>query len=306
MSIALTQMKVHLSCQDNEFKVHKISGATQAVVATNGKDVDIDLRELRHGERKEILVELEIDFSPDRSSASVSQRGSSDDLTHGLGINGLSVADSSRMYDDQMIDEVPVIEVDCSFHDPAVGRSVARLAHPVLLTVPILPKATSPSVADPTVQRRKMELFASDMITRALLLASRRNWTQASRILTESKRMIHVVVQQLQQNPGAPHTKRESQVHAAVIALGAVMQDMDTLQEGLDDQRDLFDRDHRLYGAQQVSFSGSRSADNVNALQAMIMRGQKSWTTRTSTERLYCTEDTQQIIQLSGEWASRT
>jgi len=60
MSIALTNMKLHLSTQDT-FRVTKISGTSQAIVSTNGKDVDLELRELRYGERREIMVELELD-----------------------------------------------------------------------------------------------------------------------------------------------------------------------------------------------------------------------------------------------------
>jgi len=78
---------------------------------------------------------------------------------------------------DRMIDEVPVFEVDGSFFDPAAAKHVSRLAHPVLLTITLLPMTGSrpPSnPSDPVIVRRRMELLASDMITRALVLVSRK------------------------------------------------------------------------------------------------------------------------------------
>jgi hypothetical protein len=274
MSIALTNMKLHLSCQDNDFKVTKVSGASQAIVSVTGKDVDVELRELRHGEVREILVELDLEtterYSNDGSDESGGSLRKSPNI-HGLGLDTLSVSDASALrdvvYEEALIDEVPVTEVDCSFHDPAAGRSVARLAHPVLLTVAILPSSSPPSSspADPTIVRRRMELLASDMVTRSLLIASRKNFGHATRILKETKRIIETITDGLRATQsGVARSKREVQTAYAVEGLQAIVADVDTLIDGLEEHKELFERDHRNYGAQQVSAARVRISDSGN------------------------------------------
>ncbi|RXK35375.1 hypothetical protein M231_07365 [Tremella mesenterica] len=519
MSVAITNMKLHLNCTENDFKVVKVSGAIQAIVGTSGKEVDVELKELRFGEIREILVELDlIDSGSPRSSGEeyeeggiygdggggmkkkISFSGRSGSIstnsnyqhnpnsiptglphgqnpssnpypmsgtsnngisnshgingipnphvgighgsgisTIGLGIDTLSVSESNalreNMYSEEMIDEVPVVEVDCSFSDPAVGRSVARLTHPILLTLALVPfrgtnfstnfqptssnghstttfspghnngslhgtsingsingnsiTDTGKSVQvsptgnsningssniignsnsigngnvnvngggnvngsgggngsgiggngnpDPMIVRRRMELLTSDMITRALLIASRKNFSHASRILKETRRIVETVQEGLSvsQNRLSPsssgmgrdhmspsigisgpgggvgggrgnyrgegiggygsgnstksHSKKEIQIILATKGLDAIISDLDMLLDGLEEHKEMFERDHRNYAAQQ----------------AVVLRGQKSWTTRTSSERQYCTAEVQQIVQLSGEWAGR-
>jgi hypothetical protein len=171
------------------------------------------------------------------------------------------------MYEEALIDEVPVTEVDCSFHDPAAGRSVARLAHPVLLTVAILPSSSPPSSspADPTIVRRRMELLASDMVTRSLLIASRKNFGHATRILKETKRIIETITDGLRATQsGVARSKREVQTAYAVEGLQAIVADVDTLIDGLEEHKELFERDHRNYGAQQVSAALVRISESGN------------------------------------------
>ncbi|KAK8844039.1 hypothetical protein IAR55_006833 [Kwoniella newhampshirensis] len=315
MSIAINNMKLHVSCQENDFRVTKVSGTTQAIVSQNGKTVDIELRELCHGEIREILVELDLEdsegsgeqwYSGERlsrsghTSVTGSQHGvlrtktSYNSGATGLGIDTLAISDHDLVYEAALIDEVPVMEVDCSFHDPGAGRSVARLAHPVLLTLAITPPngdspGRTPRPADPMIVRRRMELLASDMITRALLIASRKNFSHASRILRETKRIIETIVEGLRGHTGGNGTaksKREAQSMFAMEGLGGTIDDLETLLEGLEEHKEMFERDHRNYSAQQAG----------------VLRAQKSWTMRTPTERSYCTKEVQQIIQLSGEW----
>src|SRR5882757_8023171 len=53
MSIGLKDMKLHLKIVDGQrFKIRKLSGGPSAILHSDGKDVDIDLGELRYGERK--------------------------------------------------------------------------------------------------------------------------------------------------------------------------------------------------------------------------------------------------------------
>ena len=344
MSVALTNMKLHLNCRENDFGVAKVSGAPQAIVSTNGKDVDIELRELRHGEVRKILVELDFDAGSISPTARRNSRGSragsgdsgdfpSSDHSHrqvgpgsshkspsftveqslrGLGLDTLSVNDANALrdvvYEDALIDEVPVTDIDCSFHDPAAGRSVARLAHPILLTVALLPDSVALPFppTDPTIVLRRMELLASEMITRALLIASRKNFTHAARLLRETKRIIQTILDNLRRSPGnadGAH-KKASQLQLVLEGLSGVIQDVDMLLDGLEEHKEMFERDYRNSSAQQVRRRASLQGSALIGVQAVVLRSQKSWTARTPTERRYCTNEVQQIIHLSGEWST--
>lgn len=180
------------------------------------------------------------------------------------GMDGMSVTDTNSLlrdmvYEEGMVDEVPVIEVDCSFHDPAIGRSVSRLAHPVLLTLAIMPSSSSGGTGspqpEPTVQRRKMELIAADMITRAILLLSRKNYSQAHKLLSETRRIIQTIADGMRAIlPSVPaRSKKEIASVQAIEQLENVAADLDTLCEALEESPELFMRDQRNFMSQQVS-----------------------------------------------------
>jgi len=200
---------------------------------------------------------------------------------------------------DRMIDEVPVFEVDGSFFDPAAAKSVSRLAHPVLLTVTLLPmSASSPrassTVSDPVIVRRRMELLASDMITRALVLVSRRNFPQAQKIMGETRRILHTVMQSMSRSLAASNAggrnRKEILTLSAVRAMQSILHDLQILSEALDDNVELFAHDQRNFGAQQ----------------AMILRDQKSWSGRSATERLFWTTDNSiELASRSTDWVAR-
>ncbi|EAL20120.1 hypothetical protein CNBF4460 [Cryptococcus deneoformans B-3501A] len=308
MNVAMDNAKVHVSCVENDFRIMRVQGTTQAVVTGTGKDIDIELQELRYGDSREILIELELEnrdesqkYSDEGSNESgdgsdpASQRGGSPRRapSSNLGIDMLSVAHSSY---DEAIDEVPICEVDLAFRDPAAGRSVSRLPHPQLLTVAVIPRTpSSTSPADPAILRRRMELLASDMLTRALLIASRKNYVQADRILRETKRIIETMQDNMRQHVSENasskrgKSKREVQAIMAVEGLEGPLQDLEALLDGMEEQKGLFDRDCRNFTAQQ---SG-------------VLRSQRAWTTRSLSERTYCATGVQNIIQMSAEWQSR-
>jgi len=204
---------------------------------------------------------------------------------------------------DRMIDEVPVFEVDGSFFDPAAAKHVSRLAHPVLLTVTLLPNSGSrprtPATAgsDPVIVRRRMELLASDMITRSLVLVSRKNLSQAQKLLSETRRILHTVLQNITQSLPPPNrdgatsrNRKEILTLSAVRAIQAILQDMQVLSEALDENPDFFVHDQRNFGAQQ----------------AMVLRDQKSWSGRSSIERLFWTIDNSiELVSRSTDWVAR-
>jgi hypothetical protein len=273
MSIGLLNMKLHMKVVDgHRFRIRKVSGGPSSILASDGQNVDVDVGELRYGERKEMLIELELDNTDMQKMAqSRNPQGRSmnatDQFVRSMGLDSLSIDDSPDFADgmmDRMIDEVPVVEVDGSFFDPAAAKNVTRLAHPVLLTVTLLPmSSTAPrppsTVSDPVIVRRRMELLASDMITRSLVLVSRRNFPQAQRIMGETKRILQTVLQTISRslpppnsNGGTVRNRKEILTLSAVRAMQAILQDLQMLSEALDDNVELFAHDQRNFGAQQV------------------------------------------------------
>ncbi|KAK1232923.1 hypothetical protein PQX77_003936 [Marasmius sp. AFHP31] len=314
MSIGLLNMKLHLKIVDgNRFRIRKVSGGPSSILASDGQNVDVDVGELRYGERKEMLIELELDNADlQQKMARAGGAGrdgralnATDRFVQSMGLDALAIDDGSDFTDgmmERMIDEVPVVEVDGAFFDPAAGKHVSRLAHPVLLTVTLLPpngSAPKPpsTVSDPVIVRRRMELLASDMITRALVLVSRKNFPQAQKIISETKRILHTVLQTISKSLPPPNSsgstsrnRKELLTLAAVRAMQAMLQDLQILSEALDDNVDLFAHDQRNFGAQQ----------------AMILRDQKSWTGRSATERLFWTTDNSiELVARSTDWVAR-
>ena len=326
MSIGLLNMKIHMRVLDGRrFRIRKVSGGPSCIVASDGHDVDLDVGELRYGERKEMLVELELDNSDAVRGGNGSSNG-----THGHGHGhtqqhrgpsnaterfvasmGLDLVegDAVNLVDgmmEGMIDEVPVFEVDGMFYDPAAAKHVSRLAHPVLLTVTLLPSPSrgsplspsgtpTPPASDAVIVRRRMELLASEMITRALVLVSRKNVSQAQKVLSETKRILHTVLSNISQSlpPPSSHTvrnRKETLTLSAVRALQSILADIQVLAEGLHENVELFAHDQRNFGAQQ----------------AMILRNQKSWSGRTPTEKLFWTMDNSiELVSRSTDWVAR-
>ena len=328
MSIGSMNMKLHMKVVDgNRFRIRKVSGSS--IVASDGRNVDVDIGELRYGERKEMLVELELDNSDalHQNNARGSQRAmnATERFNQSLGLDALSIDDVADLTDgmmDRMIDEVPVFEVDGAFYDPAASKHVSRLAHPVLLTVTLLPAGASNGPArqqtarsETFIVRRRMELLASDMITRALVLVSRKNFPAAQKIMNETKRIMHTVLQQVSQSLAPPmsngamvRNRKEQLTLSSIRVLQAILQDMQLLSDALEENVDLFAHDQRNFGAQQVNFCGILLAALANFffLQAMILRDQKSWTGRSATERVFWTTDNSiELVSRSNDWVAR-
>jgi len=273
MSIGLLNMRLHLKIVDSHrFRIRKVSGGPSSILSADGQHVDVDVGELRYGERKEMLIELELDNTDQQKQLgqSPSQDGralnATDQFVQSMGLGSLTIEDAPDFavgMMDRMIDEVPVFEVDGSFFDPAAAKNVSRLAHPVLLTVTLLPMMSANSqrpaytASDPVIVRRRMELLASDMITRSLVLVSRRNFPQAQKIMGETRRILHTVLQSISRSLAAPNAagrnRKEILTLGAVRAMQSILQDLQILSEALDDNVELFAHDQRNFGAQQVN-----------------------------------------------------
>ncbi|OAX41524.1 hypothetical protein K503DRAFT_485549 [Rhizopogon vinicolor AM-OR11-026] len=310
MSIGLLNMKLHMKIVDGQrFRIRKVSGGPSSILSTDGHNVDIDVGELHYGECKEMLIECELDNTETRRTISA-QNGNralnaTDRFVQSMGLDSLTIDEGADLVDgmmDRMIDEVPVFEVDGSFYDPAASKQVSRLAHPVLLTITLLPLSVAASPkpvkpSDPVIVRRRMELLASDMITRGLVLVSRKNYPQAQKIMNETKRILHTVLQSISKTLPPPNTdgttmrnRKDILTLAAVRAMQAILQDLQVLSEALEENVELFAHDQRNFGAQQ----------------AMILRDQKSWSGRSATERLFWTMDNSiELVSRSTDWMAR-
>lgn len=131
LSIAATNVKLHISIPERRwFRVHKVTGTPSVIIASDGKDVDIDIGELRFGERKDLLVEIEMSLAEYEDSF----RGEGPDQVHstatdafflskGMDPSTLGGLQPSNFYEeyDRMPDNLGVFEVSLSHHTSAIG-----------------------------------------------------------------------------------------------------------------------------------------------------------------------------------------
>ncbi|KAH8930234.1 hypothetical protein BT69DRAFT_907330 [Atractiella rhizophila] len=315
LSVALTNFRLHLNVPERRwFRIRKVAGTQGAIVSSDGKDVDIDLGELRYGEKKEMLVEVEMAFygngeygtgSPHATPNGKQAFNTATDefFLKKVGLNPATLDEfqGSNFYEDDlfdgMIDEVPLFEVNAAYRDPAVGKYVSRLPYPSLLTITLTPPAppgtrSPPLVSDPAIVRRRLELLVADMLTRTLLLMSRRNDAQAQRLLSETKRIVTAIMSNLAPMTSASprQYRRTSQHHIAHNVLVSCLEDIDIVLDGTHN-REQFDCVQRNYAAQQ----------------AVVLRDQKAWTARSGTERVFFTaENAIWMVGQSQHWLSRT
>ncbi|GHJ88476.1 hypothetical protein NliqN6_4878 [Naganishia liquefaciens] len=314
-SIALNNYKLHLKAEDTVFRCRKVSGAPQATISTDGKYVDISLFELHFGQKVEILLEMDSDkinhgltaapptipetdvFEKSVKATTVSEEGYIPKISSFTGEIYESASSAShsenleQISSDSLGDDIPVFELDCTFQDPATGRLIARLSHPMLLTVALDPRNQNSAgelaqrSADLDVARRRYELVASESITRALLLVSRKNWIQADRVLQETSNILETIMTNTidvvsRQAGTRVGLRREAQANTLIDCLKGILSDIDLLLEGMEESKEAFDRDHRNFGAQQ----------------ALILRTQRSWTARTHTERRYLVDGAREAL----------
>lgn len=310
LCVAVHSLRLHLNVQERKwFKIRKVAGVASAIVSSDGKDVDISLGELRFGEKKEMLVEVEM-ASPKKDSsarqASSHARSHSRDKTlsrkksmtatddfflkkvgmdpHSLEDDDAGSADFFDEVEEGMVDDVPVFDVNASFKNPQdPSGEVCKLPYPSLLTITVTPPAknsdkapdspasvsTSGNVSDPTIVRRRMELLTSDMITRTLLLMSRRQDAGAQRLLLETTRIFSAIIANLIP-PSMDESNISNETRYANDVLQACLEDVEQLKNGCNDRTE-FDSIMRNFGAQQ----------------AVALRDQRAWTARTATEALF-------------------
>ncbi|CEQ42106.1 SPOSA6832_03892, partial [Sporobolomyces salmonicolor] len=335
LSIAATNVRLHINVPEKRwFKIRKVSGTPGAIVSRTGADVDIEIGELRFGERKDLVVEVEMSLAGYGDGFGSSRQQELPDPPQfatatdafflakaGINPSALDDYNSANLYDDEydsMPDEVPlfevnfakvlllstlsltccVLQVNAAYRDPAAGKSISRLHHsPCLLTITVNPPASDPRQQQPPssapeIVRRRVELLVSDMLSRALLLMTRRNDAQAARLLEETKRIISSISATLV-SPQTGGVARRSAIYTSATAttqriLAALAQDVDAVHESCLN-RDMFETHSRYQAAQQ----------------AVVIRDQRAWTPKSATERVYWSADNSLwMVGRSQQWLS--
>ncbi|QRV89313.1 von willebrand and RING finger protein [Ceratobasidium sp. AG-Ba] len=318
MSIGVMNLRMHAKVLDDaRFRIRKVAGVSGAVVARDGMNVDVVLGALHFGERRELVVELELDNRTQQTSTPSGLEnvppGQSLDATDAfvqrMGLDALDLSETvlGEGMMDAMIDEAPVFEVDGAFFDPGAGKTVSRLAHPVLLTLAIHPPAVASyprgqgpaqghgsqppnqGWSDATIVRRRAELLSHQMIMRAIVFVGRRDYAHAVQLLVGTRTALTNILTTSLPPPTSRQTRKELLTLAAVRTIQSVMGDVQVLIDALEENPDGFNRDWRPFGAQQ----------------AMVLRDQMSWTGRTTTEKIFwCADNSIELFGRSSDWAT--
>ncbi|QRW17475.1 hypothetical protein RhiXN_05477 [Rhizoctonia solani] len=300
MSIGVMNLRMHAKVLDHSrFRIKKVAGVGGAVVASSGLDVDVTLPALRFGERRELIVELELDNRAPLGGSSHHREESmsaTDAFVQrmGLGIDGLSLSDAAlgEGMMDAMIDEAPVFEVDGGFFDPSTGKTVTRLGHPVLLTLAINPpneRTLQQPWSDASIVRRRAELLSHQMIMRAIVFVGRRDFNHAIQLLVGTRTALTNILNTSLPPPTSRTTRKELVTLAAVRVIQSAMADVSVLIDALEENPEGFGREWRPFGAQQ----------------AMVFRDQLSWTGRTTTEKIFwCADHSIELFGRSSDWAA--
>ena len=338
MSIVMGSVKLSLSATVPDFRIRRIQGAQSTMISSDGHSSEIELGHLVSGSKIEILVDMERERSGPRDensepsdeethSPAHSQSHSTGSSLHKVKKTGSFTnadphsADSNlnQLWEEGALDEVPLLAVDCQYMDPSARRQIARLSDPRLLMITLSASQPTKQVAAPEILRRKAELLASESMTRAVLLVSRNNWTQARRIISETSKILafnlsnamNSIPNTLQRaTPSA--IRKETEARVTTHLYSAILEDLDVLGEGCEEEvKEVFERDQRTYSAQQVSetrwrgFDRKSTSADKSTIQALILRKQLSWTSRSATEQLYIAEGSQELLGISRSWSQR-
>lgn len=143
----------------------------------------------------DVLVQLVI--APDNSQAEQAPQDAWESI-----VSGLEALGGSMDHEDQRtmsIEEIPLIQADLTYGDIQRDGTLAQ-SRPHLLTITMLPASNSrkssgrpgspPIPPHPMVVQRRMELLTSDMLSRALTLASRNQHERAQTLLRETRTIL--------------------------------------------------------------------------------------------------------------------
>ncbi|KAL4905340.1 hypothetical protein BDW74DRAFT_15617 [Aspergillus multicolor] len=176
-------------------KFVKISGALHTTKRATGRDAEAALGDLRFGDKRDVLVQLVI--PADNATHESAPQDPWESLVSGLeALGGGSDGDDQRILS---VEEVPLIQADLTYGDLLRDGHLQHSPRPSLLAITMLPPnprykgarpSTPPIPPHPSIVQRRMELLTSDMLTRALTLASRAQHDRAQHLLNETRSIL--------------------------------------------------------------------------------------------------------------------
>jgi hypothetical protein len=175
----------------------KICGALQTTKRATGRDAEATLGDFRFGDKRDVLVQLAID--PDNSTQEPTPQDPWESLVSGLEALGGSLDNDDQRV--QSVEELPLLQADLSYGDLLQDGSMMQLPRPSLLAITMLPvnqrarqsggrPSTPPIPSHPMIVQRRMELLASDMLSRALTLVARGQHDRAHHLLNETRTIL--------------------------------------------------------------------------------------------------------------------
>jgi hypothetical protein len=223
----MSNARVSIGIAENKwFKMKKVSGISH-VISSDGQHADLELGQMRFGERRDVLVEVEMKSAREVYRTQSRQFNDGDQALLGLEPNNqvetgtdaffrnqlgvetnvtmLGDTDAfTRFYEsqfDDMNDDITLFEVNVSYRDPQAGKNVAKLPRPAVLMVTVTPSlvdSTSVMTAnEPSIVKRRVELLTSESLSRVLLLVSRRLDRQGLRLMNETRRIVTTLMTNL-------------------------------------------------------------------------------------------------------------
>ncbi len=185
-------------------KFVKISGAMAVSKRATGREAEAAIGDLRWGEKRDVLVQLAI--TPDAATPAADPPGGDPWDSIMSSLEALSgPLDDGTSPRPMSVEEVPLLQADLSWNDVLRENTLTHLPRPSLLTITMLPAATSreglrkqgmgmgrelPVPPHPSVVQRRMELLTSDMLSRALTLVGRGQHERAAHLLTETRSIL--------------------------------------------------------------------------------------------------------------------
>lgn len=177
-------------------KFVKISGALQVTKRATGRDAEVSLGDIRFGDKRDILVQLAI--LPDSSTPDTAPLDPWDNIISGLeALGGALDQDETRPVS---VEELPLLQADLSWSDVLRNGHLTHLSRPSLLAITMFPLSTKRSIQTPpstplipphpSIVQRRMELLTSDMLSRAITLASRGQAERAHHLLAETRSIL--------------------------------------------------------------------------------------------------------------------
>ncbi|KAA1123911.1 hypothetical protein PGTUg99_029422 [Puccinia graminis f. sp. tritici] len=227
LSVGMSNARVSIGIAENKwFKMKKVSGISH-VISSDGQHADLELGQMRFGERRDVLVEVEMKSAREVYRTQSRQFNDGDQALLGLEHNNqvetgtdaffrnqlgvetnvtmLGDTDAfTRFYEsqfDDMNDDITLFEVNVSYRDPQAGKNVAKLPRPAVLMVTVTPSLVDSTGAltanEPSIVKRRVELLTSDSLSRVLLLVSRRMDRQGLRLMNETRRIVTTLMTNL-------------------------------------------------------------------------------------------------------------